>query len=121
MSGDHNSWYLDRTRLAQPNLLGQTNLQYNPQDIMRRAPGYIPYQSMADTSCRYAYNAASGRAYPRQALPGRSDRVSDAQWAHDRPRNHGHNETVALGVRGMTDQPGYDWSWFNQRRGVRSV
>ncbi|KAK3706979.1 hypothetical protein LTR37_012478 [Vermiconidia calcicola] len=67
MSGVHNSWYLDRTRRAQPNSPGQMNVQYTPQDIMRRAPGYLPYQSMADTSGRYAYNAASGRAYPRQA------------------------------------------------------
>ncbi|KAK3706981.1 hypothetical protein LTR37_012480 [Vermiconidia calcicola] len=80
-------------------------------DIIGRAPGYVPYQAVDEPSGVSAYNPNAPQ-YPRYAQ-GQGNRVSEAQWANQRPRQANPGETISLEVRGATNQPGYDWQWWN--------
>ncbi|KAK3714983.1 hypothetical protein LTR37_007473 [Vermiconidia calcicola] len=96
------SWY----HSASPAMAKTAN-----QDIIRRQPGYVAYQAVDEQSGVSAYNPNAPQ-YPRYAR-GQGDRLSEAQWALDRPQQAAPGETVSLEVRGATNQPGYDWQYWN--------
>ena len=91
----------------------------NQNDVQRQGRNYVPWQSYNDRSGRHAYQ---GNRYPR-AVPqnqvtasGRSGNLNGNEWMDRRPPATPPYHTVPLGVRGLADQPGYDWSWYNNAR-----
>ena len=102
-------WYLQDTR-------GRSLLAPH-HHVRRHAPMYEPWQSIGDTSGRFAYPGR--RQYP-YLDPYRGGYETEEQWQLRRPQYHPQHRTVHLGVIGMTDQPGYSWRWFNNARQGRA-
>ena len=109
------TWYLPDQR---PNRRGDPRYNGMTQayNVQRRAHDYVPLQSIGVQDGRFDYQ---GRPeYPRR-VNGGGGYPTHYDWMRQRPLMFPtNNHRFQLGVRGMTDRPDYDWSWYyNNRRG----
>lgn len=85
-------WYIDGGYYGNPSA-------HMPSNISRSAPGYVPFQSVLDTSGRYAYHPGA-QQYPQLAHhPGHG-----MHWSCRRPLNAGINQGYDFQMR---SQPYY--------------
>ena len=101
-------WYLEGAPSANRRTTGILNRRH----VLWQHPDYIPWQSMYDPFGQHAYQ---GQLFPTYA-PGRGRYLIGWERTFRRPDSAHSYRTVPLGVYSCDNQPGYDWSWWNNGR-----
>ena len=76
---------------------GNSNSHW-PSEVVRGRSGYVPFQSVFDTSGRYAYQPG-GQQYPHYMPVMQQDLSGRTSWASRRPPNAGMNQEYGFSMR----------------------
>ena len=83
--------------------------------VQRRPAGYFPGVSMLYPGGEWAYPGV-GQRYPYVDEGGRGAGYDNYEmYEAMRPQDASMYQIYPLGVYGYSDQPGYDWGWYNPR------